>query len=83
MEQMARTAAQIGAALRRRRRSLGLTQAAVGARTHMRQGTVSRLENGEPKTQLKTLVDVLAALELELVIRPRTQGDPSAIEDLF
>lgn len=83
MEQMARTAAQIGAALRRRRRSQSLTQADVGTRTHLRQGTISRLENGEPKTQLKTLVDVLAALDLELVIRPRTKADIRHIEDIF
>jgi len=83
MDQIARTAAQIGAAMRRRRRNLSLTQAEVGTNTHLRQGTISRLENGEPKTQLQTLVDVLTALDLELVIRPRTKADHSTIEDIF
>jgi len=83
MEQIARTAGQIGAALHRRRRNLGLTQAEVGTRTHRRQGTISRLENGEPKAQLQTLVDVLAALDLELVVRARTKADTRTIEDIF
>jgi HTH-type transcriptional regulator/antitoxin HipB len=83
MEQIARTADQIGAALRRRRRNLNLTQAALSTRTRRRQATISRLENGEPKTQLQTLVDVLAALDLELVIRVRTKADIGTIEDIF
>jgi len=83
MEQIARTAAQIGTALRRRRRNLSMTQADVGTHTHLRQGTISRLENGEPKIQLQTLVDVLTALDLELVIRPRTKADTRMIEDIF
>ena len=83
MEQIARAAAQLGAALRRRRRSLGMTQSDVSARTHLRQATISRLENGEPKAQLQTVVDVLAALDLELVVRPRTKAGTSWIEDIF
>jgi HTH-type transcriptional regulator/antitoxin HipB len=83
MEQIARTASQIGAALRRRRRNLSMTQADVGTHTHRRQGTISRLENGEPKIQLQTLVDVLTALDLELVIRPRTKTETRMIEDIF
>lgn len=81
MEHIARTSGQIGAALRRRRRNLNLTQADVGTRTRRRQGTISRLENGEPKTQLQTLVDVLSALDLELVIRTRTKADNRTIEE--
>jgi HTH-type transcriptional regulator/antitoxin HipB len=48
-----------------------------------RQATVSKLESGEPATQLKTLMDALAALDLELVIRPRSQAGPEDIEDTF
>lgn len=83
MEQIARTAAQLGSALRRRRRELTLTQTKVGEQTRLRQGTISRLENGEPKIQLQTLVDVLTALDLELVVRPRTKVDTRSIEDIF
>lgn len=60
-----------------------MTQAALGTRTRLRQGTISRLENGEPKTQLQTLINVLTALDLELVVRPRTKADQGIFEDIF
>jgi HTH-type transcriptional regulator/antitoxin HipB len=44
---------------------------------------VSRLEAGKPAIQLYTLFQALAALELELVVRVRTKGDPADIEKIF
>lgn len=82
MEQIARTSKQIGAAIRRRRRALNLRQQDLGAKTNLRQATISALENGEPGTQLRTLIDVMAALGLELVIRERSKVSEE-IEDLF
>jgi len=82
MEQLARTSTQLGAALRRRRKSLGISQAALGAQTKLRQATISAIERGEPGTQLRTLTDVMAALGLELVIRERSKAG-TKIEDLF
>lgn len=49
----------------------------------VRQATVSRLEAGERGTEVGTLMDALAALNLELVIRPRAQGPRPDFEDLF
>lgn len=82
-EQIARTEKQLGAILRRARKQAGLTQASLGERIHLRQGTVSRLEAGEPAVQLRTLMGALSALNLELVVRPRSQGSATEIEDLF
>jgi len=82
MRQMVRTLKQIGAAIRRRRRGLGLTQAEVGSKASLRQATISALENGETGTRLHTLTDVLSALDLELVIRDRTSAT-KGIEDVF
>lgn len=82
MEQIARTPKQIGAAIRRQRRALGLRQEDVGARTNLRQATISALENGEPGTQLRTLTDVMAALGLEFAIRERSRAGED-IEELF
>lgn len=82
MSQMARTPKQLGAAIRRRRRHLKLSQAALGSRTNLRQATISALENGEAGTQLGTLVDVLAALGLELVVQERSKAGASIV-DLF
>ena len=82
MEQIARTSRQIGAAVRRRRRILSLRQGDVGSRTNLRQATISALENGEPGTQLRTLINVMAALGLEMVIRERSKASVG-IKDLY
>lgn len=82
MEQIARTSKQIGAAIRRRRRSAGLSQTELGAKTSLRQATISALESGEPGTQLRTLIDVMTALGLEMVIRERLKASEN-IEDVF
>jgi HTH-type transcriptional regulator/antitoxin HipB len=82
-EQIARTEKQLGAIMRRARKQAGLTQGSLGERIHLRQGTISRLEAGEPAVQLHTVMEVLSALELELVVRPRSRGSAADIEDLF
>jgi HTH-type transcriptional regulator/antitoxin HipB len=82
-EQIARTSAQIGAALRRERKKLGLSQDALGEKVKLRQATISHLEGGDSGTKLGTLLDVLAALKLELVIRSRTKASPEDIEGIY
>ncbi|MBN8997870.1 MAG: helix-turn-helix transcriptional regulator [Rhizobiales bacterium] len=82
-ESIARSERQLGAILRRARRQAGLSQGALGEAIHMRQATISRLEAGEPAMQLRTLMEVLAALKLELVVRERSQGYAADFEDLF
>jgi len=83
MDTIARTPKQLGAGIRRYRRQKNLTQGDLGNKMHARQATVSKLESGEPATQLRILVDALAALDLELVIRPRTKVSAGDIESLF
>jgi HTH-type transcriptional regulator/antitoxin HipB len=83
MDMIARTPKQVGAAIRRSRRTRKMIQDALGQKMHARQATVSKLEAGEPGTQLQTLMDALTALELELVIRPRSTVSTKEIEDLF
>ena len=80
---IARDAKQAGAAIRRLRRKLGLTQAELGARMNVRQATISKLEAGEPATQLRILMDALAAMDLELIIRPRSSGADDDLEAMF
>jgi HTH-type transcriptional regulator/antitoxin HipB len=82
-EQIARTEKQLGAILRRVRKQARLSQGALGEQIHLRQGTISRLEAGEPAVQLHTVMEVLSALNLEIVVRPRSQGSASDIENLF
>lgn len=83
MEQIARTSKQVAAAVRRIRRQQNLTQTELGKKIGLRQATISRLEAGEEATLLQTLLDTLTALNLELVIRPRTKASASDIERLF
>jgi HTH-type transcriptional regulator / antitoxin HipB len=83
MEQIARNPRQIGAALRRQRKLLGVSQDGLGKKTRLRQATISSLESGDAGTKLGTLLDALSALDLELVIRTRTKARPADIEDIF
>lgn len=64
----------MGAALRRRRKELGLSQATAADSIARRQATISDLENGGD-VRLSTLLRLLATLDLELVVRPRSRGD--------
>lgn len=82
MSNIARTPTQIGATIRRQRKLKDLTQTQLGEKTKLRQATISQLESGEGGIQLKTLTDVLAALNLELVIQERSASSQD-IEDLF
>lgn len=82
MDQIIRTTKQLGAAIRRYRRGAGLSQAELGAKIKLRQATISALEQGEPGTELRTLIDVMGALGLEIVVRDRSKAT-GKIEDLF
>ena len=79
MNQIARTEKQIGALIRRERRTQELTQKELGGRIGLRQATISKLEKGEPATRLRTLLDTLTALGLQLVI---TERETASIEDI-
>ena len=50
-DQIARTPKQVGEAVRRRRRALGMTQKDIAGKTNLRQATISGVEAGEPGTQ--------------------------------
>jgi len=83
MDTIVRTPKQVGDAIKRLRRLRNLTQEALGQKIHARQATISKLEAGEPATQLRIFMDTLAALDLELVIQPRSKVSPDEIEDSF
>ncbi|QPH54663.1 helix-turn-helix domain-containing protein [Pontivivens ytuae] len=83
MDHIARTPKQIGDALRRIRRSQDQTQSETGRKAGLRQETLSKIETGNPATKIQTICDILAALDLELVIRERSKGAPDEIEDIF
>lgn len=83
MEQIARTPDQLGAIIRRRRRAARRTQAELGSIAGLRQETISKIETGQGATRIDTLCDLLAALDLELVVQPRSRAGAGDIEDIF
>ena len=82
MEQIARTATQLGNLLRRRRTELRLSQGELASRIGLRQSTISALETSAT-VRTATLLSALAALDLEMVLRPRTKASAKDIEALF
>ncbi len=70
-----RTPQQFGAILRGFRRERKLTQRAVGANAGLAQNAVSQIETNPGPASLARIARVLAALNLELVVRPRKAAD--------
>jgi HTH-type transcriptional regulator / antitoxin HipB len=77
-----RTQNQLGAELRRYRKKKNLTQDDLSRMISKRQATISSLESDGNGT-LETLFSVLSALDIELVLQPRTKGDRANIGDIF
>lgn len=75
MEIGARNARQLGEAIRRYRRQRGFTQAELARRSGHNQTTISDLERGRTGDR-ETLYGVLAALDLEIVLRDRSPVGP-------
>ena len=83
MSQIALTPKQLAAILRRVRRKADLTQARLGEKARLWQETVSKIEGGQGATKIATIFDLLAALDLELEIKPRGKRSAADIEDVF
>lgn len=67
----------LGTALKRRRKEKKLSQQEAGSDFRISQTTISSIEQGTPGTRLETLFRILAALELEMIIRPKKQNQTS------
>lgn len=72
---LARDARQLGNLIRNARKQQAMTQKALGELAGLRQETISLLETGNPAARMKTVLSVLAALNLELQVVPRTKGE--------
>jgi len=71
------TPKQLGAVLRGYRISKKLSQQNVGMRAALSQPVVSNIESNSGRIALSRLLKLLAALELELVIRPKSKRKTS------
>lgn len=82
MDTIARTPLQLGNSIREQRRKLGLTQEQLAEKVGVRQRTISDVESAGA-ARVDTLLRMLVALDLELLVRPRTRGSASDIEAIF
>jgi HTH-type transcriptional regulator/antitoxin HipB len=71
MEQFINSPKSLGNAIKRQRKIKKLSQKEAGSNFNLEQSTLSSIENGVPGTRLETIFRVLAALGLEMVIRPK------------
>jgi HTH-type transcriptional regulator/antitoxin HipB len=71
----------LGQALRAERKHKGMSQKAAGHSVGMEQHTISKIEKGNPGTELNTLFRLLAALDLELNIQPRQKTATESMGD--
>ena len=66
-----KTPQQLGAVLEGYRKVRGLTQKDIGSKVGMAQNVVSLLERTPQRAGLARVFKLLAALDLELIVRPR------------
>ena len=83
MSDLARDPKQIGNLIRRARKKRGFSQTQLGEKAGLRQETISLIETGNPAAKLETILRVLAALDLEFRIGPRSKGRAAEIEEIF
>ena len=83
MSDLARTPKQIGTIVQRARKKMGWNQTQLGEKAGLRQETISLIETGNPAAKLETILAVLAALDLEFRIAPRSKAQAADIEDIF
>ncbi len=74
MTQLVRSPKQLGTLIRNARVGRNLTQQALADLVGTGQKTVSRIEGGHPGTKLDTLFGIIAALDLDLKLAPRSKG---------
>jgi len=83
MSDLARTPRQLGTVIRRIRKQRGLSQRQLGDKAGLRQETISLIETGNSATRIDTVLAVLAALDLEFRVGPRTRSSAADIEEIF
>lgn len=71
MEHLIVSPRSLGSALKHQRKAKKLSQTDAGEAFKIDQTTISSIEQGAAGTRLETLFRMLAALDLEMIIRPK------------
>lgn len=82
MNSMVRSPKQFGALIHNARTRRNLTQQALADLVGTGQKTISRIENGHEGTKLETIFSLIAALDLDMQLAPRSKGGTD-IGDIF
>ena len=83
MNQIARSPSQVGNLIQKFRKLKGMSQTELAERSGMRQELISKIENGQNGAKISSICDLLATLDLEMTIGPRTKSSSADIEDIF
>lgn len=83
MTYLVRIPKDIGHALRQVRRQKKLTQKELASISGVWQETISKIENGVGGAKIDTICNLLAALDLEITVAPRSKGSADIFGDIF
>jgi HTH-type transcriptional regulator / antitoxin HipB len=83
MNQIARSPSQVGNLIQKFRKLRGMSQTELAERSGMRQELISKIESGQNGAKISSICDLLAALDLEMTIGPRTKSSSADIADIF
>lgn len=78
MDYLIKTPDQLGAVLKGYRRDRKLTQSTVGGQVGLPQNAISEIESDPGRTSVSRVFKLLAALELDMVVRPRQRAGKKA-----
>jgi len=79
-----RSPIQVGNAIRRLRKLKGMSQTDLAQKAGLTQATISRIEKGNQKAEVSTLILIFAALDADMAITERQKLDSSdSLEGLF
>ncbi len=80
---IARSPQQLGRLIQVHRQRRNLTQTQLAALAGHRQEMISKIETGHNGVRLGAIYDLLAALDLEMTLAPRTKSSAADIENIF
>lgn len=83
MSSLSRSPKQLGALIQQSRKARGWSQTDLAQQAGLRQEMVSKIEAGQPGSRVASIFDLLAALDLEMTLAPRTKSSSADIEDIF
>jgi HTH-type transcriptional regulator/antitoxin HipB len=83
MKHIARTPKQIGSIIRRMRTDKHMTQTDLAEKVGTVQKKISTIEAGQSGARIDTICNIMAALDLDIVVTQRDKSTSQNIEDIF